>query len=83
MDRREKFRLRYYGEEPAFFKLEKKYKVKGLCGKRGAQALPGGGGAAACGEDFAFLLETEEPLAPGVLQQAAREGLAPQDRGAL
>ena len=32
VDRREKFRLRYYGEKPAFFKLEKKYKVKGLCG---------------------------------------------------
>ena len=28
VNRREKFRLRYYGEEPAFFKLEKKYKVE-------------------------------------------------------
>ena len=34
VDRREKFRLRYYGELPGFLKLEKKFKVDGLCGKR-------------------------------------------------
>ena len=34
VDRREKFRLRYYGEIPAFLKLEKKFKVNGLCGKQ-------------------------------------------------
>ena len=63
VDRREKFRLRYYGEIPAFLKLEKKFKVNGLCGKRsarltaeeGAVCLPGtapfswGGGVAAGG----------------------------------
>ena len=37
MDRREKFRLRYYGENPAWLKLEKKFKVNGLCGKRTAR----------------------------------------------
>ena len=29
VDRREKFRLRYYGERPDFLKLEKKWKVNG------------------------------------------------------
>ena len=41
VDRREKFRLRYYGEAPAFLKLEKKFKVNGLCGKRSARLLRG------------------------------------------
>ena len=31
---REKFRLRYYGEDLSFIRLEKKYKINGLCGKR-------------------------------------------------
>ena len=34
VDRREKFRLRYYWERPDFLQLEKKHKVNGLCGKR-------------------------------------------------
>lgn len=34
VDRREKFRLRYYGETPELIRLEKKYKIGGLCGKR-------------------------------------------------
>ena len=37
VNRREKFRLRYYGEDPAWLKLEKKFKVNGLCGKRSAR----------------------------------------------
>lgn len=31
---REKFRLRYYGDDLSFIRLEKKYKINGLCGKR-------------------------------------------------
>ena len=31
---REKFRLRYYGDDLRFIRLEKKYKINGLCGKR-------------------------------------------------
>lgn len=33
VNRREKFRLRYYGENTSFIKLEKKFKINGLCGK--------------------------------------------------
>ena len=32
VDRREKFRLRYYGDDPAWLKLEKKFKVNGRRG---------------------------------------------------
>lgn len=34
VNRREKFRLRYYGDDLNFIRLEKKYKINGLCGKR-------------------------------------------------
>ena len=33
VNRREKFRLRYYGHDLNFIRLEKKYKINGLCGK--------------------------------------------------
>ena len=76
VDRREKFRLRYYGKEPAFFKLEKKYKVKGLCGK-GSCRLSREEGERLLRGDFAFLLEKEEPLAQEFYAKL-RRGLAPK-----
>ena len=76
VNRREKFRLRYYGKEPAFFKLEKKYKVKGLCGKRSCR-LSREEGERLLRRDFAFLLEKEEPLAREFYAKL-RRGLAPK-----
>ena len=76
VNRREKFRLRYYGEEPAFFKLEKKYKVKGLCGK-GSCRLSREEGERLLRRNFAFLLEKEEPLAREFYAKL-RRGLAPK-----
>ena len=76
VNRREKFRLRYYGEEPAFFKLEKKYKVKGLCGT-GSCRLSREEGERLLRGDFAFLLEKEEPLAREFYAKL-RRGLAPK-----
>ena len=76
VNRREKFRLRYYGKEPAFFKLEKKYKVKGLCGK-GSYRLSREEGERLLRRDFAFLLEKEEPLAREFYAKL-RRGLAPK-----
>ena len=35
-DPREKFRIRYYNEDPSFIRLEKKSKVNGLCRKESA-----------------------------------------------
>lgn len=76
VNRREKFRLRYYGKEPAFFKLEKKYKVKGLCGK-GSCRLSREEGERLLRGDFAFLLEKEESLAREFYAKL-RRGLAPK-----
>ena len=82
VDRREKFRLRYYGERPDFLKLEKKFKVNGLCGKRSARLtleeaeratlrggrLPSGAGGAP---------------AVGAVPQAPGDAAAAQDGGVL
>ena len=61
VDRREKFRLRYYGDDPAWLKLEKKFKMNGLCGKRSARLSREEGERLLAGE-LGFLLEREEPL---------------------
>ena len=76
VDRREKFRLRYYGEHPAWVKLEKKYKVNGLCGKRSARLSREEAETLLAGE-YAFLLEREEPLLRE-LYSKLRAGLAPR-----
>ena len=81
VNRREKFRLRYYGEKPAFFKLEKKYKVKGLCGKGACRLSREEGGAAAAG-GFRLPAGKRGAPGPGVLRQAA-PGAGPQNGGAL
>lgn len=37
VNRREKFRIRYYNEDTSFIRLEKKFKINGLCGKYSAK----------------------------------------------
>ena len=87
VDRREKFRLRYYGRDPAWLKLEKKYKINGLCGKSSARLsreeaeriLTGDAEFLSCDDDEreAFL------YAPGrvriTLDRDLRTGLGPLD----
>jgi len=56
---REKFRLRYYGEDLSFIRLEKKYKINGLCGKRSTRITQEQVEMLLAGET-AFLLEGDE-----------------------
>ena len=77
VDRREKFRLRYYGEEPAFFRLEKKCKVNGLCGKRSAR-LGAGAARRLLAGDTDFLLESGDPLLIEFYSKLRGELLAPR-----
>ncbi len=77
VDRREKFRLRYYGEDPAWLKLEKKWKINGLCGKRFARFSRGEGERLLAG-DLAFLLEREEPLLAELYSKLRGNGLSPR-----
>lgn len=61
VDRREKFRLRYYGTDTSFLRLEKKYKRNGLCGKRSVRLTEAEARRLLAG-DNGFLLERGEPL---------------------
>lgn len=77
VNRREKFRLRYYGTDTTFLRLEKKFKVNGLCGKRSTpitvrqtERLLGG--------DYAFLLESGEPLLVELYSKMQGDGLRPK-----
>lgn len=58
---REKFRLRYYGDDMSFIRLEKKYKINGLCGKKSA-VLTSEEVMRLLNGDVSFLLEKEEPV---------------------
>ena len=77
VDRREKFRLRYYGDDPAWLKLEKKFKVNGLCGKRSARLSREEGERLLAGE-LDFLLEREEPLLAELYHKLRGSLLAPR-----
>ena len=77
VNRREKFRLRYYGTDTSFIRLEKKYKVNGLCGKRSArmnreqvQRLLAG--------DMEFLLDSSDPLFLEFYSKLRGRGLCPK-----
>ena len=76
VDRREKFRLRYYGRNPAWLKLEKKFKINGLCGKRSVRLTRADGARLLSGER-AFLLEQGDPLLTEFYSKLCR-GLSPR-----
>ena len=61
VNRREKFRLRYYGTDTSFIRLEKKYKINGLCGKRSARITAVQAEKLLSGS-YEFLLDSDEPL---------------------
>ena len=76
VNRREKFRLRYYGADTSFLRLEKKYKMNGLCGKRSARLTLEQAQRLLSG-DWAFLLESGNPLLQEFYTKL-RRGLAPK-----
>ena len=61
VNHREKFRIRYYGDDTSFIRLEKKSKINGLCSKEQAELT-----AHECQKiidgDIGFLLESENNL---------------------
>ena len=77
VSRREKFRLRYYGGDPTYIRLEKKSKLSGLCSKETApityeqvQQLLGG--------DTSFLAESPEPLHRELYAKMGQSLLSPR-----
>ena len=77
VNRREKFRLRYYGTDTSFIRLEKKYKVNGLCGKRSARMMPEQVEKLLSGS-YGFLLDSGEPLFIEFYSKLKGKGLRPK-----
>lgn len=75
--RREKFRLRYYGTDLSRIRLEKKFKIGGLCGKRSAVLGREETERLLAGETD-FLLERGEPLLAELYSKIRGKLLAPR-----
>ena len=61
VDRREKFRIRYYNDDTDYIRLEKKSKIHGLCDKQSAP-LTKEEVIRICNGDISFLLASGQPL---------------------
>lgn len=77
VNRREKFRLRYYGSDLSFLRLEKKYKVNGLCGKRSARLTQEQAERLLDG-DARFLLDSGDALLLELYSKIQGQGLRPK-----
>ena len=77
INRREKFRLRYYGTDTTFIRLEKKCKINGLCGKRSVRLLPEQAEQLLGGE-YRFLLTSGDPLLAELYSKIQGKGLRPK-----
>ena len=77
VNRREKFRLRYYGSDLSFLRLEKKYKVNGLCGKRSARLTREQAERLLDG-DARFLLDSGDALLLELYGKIQGQGLRPK-----
>ena len=77
VNRREKFRLRYYGMDTSFIRLEKKYKVNGLCGKHSARMTQEQVKELLSGSSE-FLLDSDEPLFIELYSKIKGKGLRPK-----
>lgn len=77
VNRREKFRLRYYGSDLSFIRLEKKFKINGLCGKRSARITQEQVERLLQGK-ITFLLQSEDPLLQELYSKIKGQGLVPK-----
>lgn len=77
VNEREKFRLRYYGDDTSFIRLEKKFKINGLCGKHSVRVTEGEAQRIISG-DIDFLLESEHSLLLELYSKMKGQLLAPK-----
>ena len=77
VNQREKFRLRYYGNDPSFIRLEKKFKINGLCGKYSVRVTEEQV-RSILARDIDFLLKCEQPLLLELYSKMKGQLLAPK-----
>lgn len=78
VDEREKFRFRFYNDNPTFIRLEKKSKKNGLCFKRGSKVDPHVCLAVLAGE-YEALKESGDPLQMELYAKMCYEQLRPKN----
>ena len=77
VNQREKFRIRYYGSDTSFIRLEKKFKINGLCGKHSAKLTAEQARQILSG-DIGFLLDSGHPLLLELYSKMRGQLLAPK-----
>ncbi len=77
VDRREKFRIRYYNKDTSYIKLEKKSKVNGLETKYSAPLTKEEARRIVCG-DYEFLRESQHALLQEFYCKIRYQGLRPR-----
>ena len=77
VDRREKFRIRYYNKDTSFIRLEKKSKVNGLETKYSAPLTKEEARRIVCG-DYEFLRESQQALLQEFYCKIRYQGLRPR-----
>ena len=77
VNRREKFRIRYYNGDPSFILLEKKSKINGLCAKEQAELTAREARAVAAGT-FRVLADSPAPLVRELARKTDTQGLRPR-----
>lgn len=77
LDKREKFRIRYYNGDLSFIRLEKKKKKSGLTSKESAPLTRGEAQAIAEG-DYSFMRESSFELTAELYRKMRWEGLMPK-----
>lgn len=74
---REKFRIRYYNDDMSFIRLEKKYKINGLCGKCSAKVTAEQVKKILSG-DIEFLFGSGDPLLQELYSKMRGQQLLPK-----
>lgn len=74
---REKFRLRYYNDDLTFIRLEKKFKINGLCGKRSTRVTASQVERILSG-DIEFLLYSNDPQLQELYSKMRGQQLMPK-----
>ena len=78
VNRREKFRIRYYNGDASLIHLEKKIKVNGLCGKRSTLLSQSEAQAIIDGELDWMLAARDRPLVTELYAKMKTQGLRPK-----
>lgn len=77
VNKREKFRLRYYGNDISYIRLEKKSKWNGLCSKELTQISKENVDKLLSGE-YQWMKEEQSPLTGELYSKIMRQGLRPK-----